>query len=244
MNKYGFVKLSNYLEKSEAEQIVKWADELDVLEEVAGKWMIYFESNGKRNRIENFLAFKSDIKQFAKNKIQPLLENILGNKVCLFKEKLNWKYGQGKGFAAHQDQPAWTDFPVSKFYTVAICADNTTPENGCLEFTDIKYNEILPYNKSGNGEVLNSDNYNWKYITTTPNDILIFDSYSLHRSGDNKTDTSRRIFYFTYNLASDGDFYDNYIKQKRKALPPKIEREIGKTYNILGNKYNLANPIV
>ena len=33
-----------------------------------------------------------------------------------------------------------------------------------------------------------------------------------------------------------------YFKKKREEFPPDIERE-NKDINILGNKYNLANPI-
>lgn len=244
MDENGFVKLSNFLTQEQGEQIVEWGDELNHIKETPGKWMIYFESNGNRSRIENFLSFKPTLQHFVENVLQPLLEETIGQKVCLFKEKMNWKHGYGKGFAPHQDHPAWSDFTPSKYYTVAVFADNTTIENGCLEFVENKNGQLLPYDEEGNGGILNSGELDWKHVTTTPRDILIFDSFAPHRSGDNQTNGSRRIFYFTFNLESEGCFYDGYISQKRKNLPPRAEREAGKTYNTMGNKYNLANPIV
>lgn len=244
MDENGFVKLSDFLTQEEADQIVEWADDLNHIEETSGKWMIYFESNGNRSRIENFLPFKPALRKFVEKKMQPLLEETIKQKVCLFKEKMNWKHAHGKGFAAHQDHPAWSDFTPSKYYTVALFGDNTTLENGCLEFVENKNGSLLPYDKEGNGGIINSDELDWKPITTTPRDILIFDSFAPHRSGDNKTDGSRRIFYFTYNLELEGCNYKDYITQKREHLPPRIERQEGKVYNTLGNKYNLANPIM
>lgn len=244
MDKYGVVKLSNILSLEESNQLIKWADSLNQIEETPGKWMIYFESNGNRARIENFLSFNSDIKQFVDNKLQPLLEDIINQKVCLFKDKMNWKHGYGKGFAPHQDHPAWSDFTPSKYYTIAVFADNTTLDNGCLEFTENNVQTILPYNKDGDGSLTDSNDFNWKPITTTPRDVIIFDSYAPHRSGDNKTKNSRRIFYFTYNLESEGYFYDDYIKNKRSEFPPRNERKPGNVYNTTGTKYNLANPLI
>jgi 2-aminoethylphosphonate dioxygenase len=242
MDQHGFVKLSNILTHEESQQIIKWADQLNQIEETAGKWMIYFESNGNRSRIENFISFMSNIKKFVESKLQPLLEKIISKKVSIFKDKMNWKHGKGKGFAPHQDHPAWTDFPPSKFYTIAIFADDTTIENGCLEFAEDKNSELLPYNKSGNGGLKNADTFDWKPVTTTTRDVLIFDSYAPHRSGDNKTNGSRRIFYFTFNPSDDGSFYDEYLTKKREAFPPRIERDDDTVYGALNNKYNLANP--
>lgn len=242
MDQHGFIKLSNSLSHEDAQLIRKCANELNQIEEMAGKWMIYFESNGNRSRIENFLSFKADMKKFVESKLQPLLEKTIGKKMSIFKDKMNWKHGKGKGFAPHQDHPAWTDFKSDRFYTIAVFADDTTVENGCLEFAENLNQKLLPYNKSGNGGLQNADTFDWKAVTTTSRDVLIFDSFAPHRSGDNMTDGSRRIFYFTYNPTSDGSFYDEYLEKKREEFPPRIERKEGQTYSAVNNKYNLANP--
>ena len=72
----------------------------------------------------------------------------------LFKDKINWKNPGGQGFGAHQDQPAWDDFPPNKFVTAAMFVNNTTKENGCLEFAeDANHLGILDYEKESSGSL-------------------------------------------------------------------------------------------
>ena len=84
--------------------------------------MIYYENiNNKnvRSRVEHFVPYFNNINDLLKNNIEPLLEKILEEKIEKnFKDKLNWKYPNGDGFKAHQDHPAWNDFPISRFYSV------------------------------------------------------------------------------------------------------------------------------
>lgn len=83
----------------------------------------------------------------------------------------------------------------------------------------------------------------WFDAETTPRDLLIFDSFVPHKSGDNLTDTARRNFYFTYNNSYFGDIYKDYFKRKRQEFPPDIERDDEKNYSERNTRYNLANPI-
>ncbi len=267
------ILLKDYLSESEGKRVTSWADQMEEWLEMKGKWMIYNEIVGvgpskmpkstyvkgsssskedkggeksMRARIENFVPYHPELEEFLNHNIKPLLEEKIGKKVNLFKDKINWKRPGGQGFAPHQDHPAWTDFPPSIFYTVAIFADDSTSENGCLEFVESskKICDIFPYYENGNGGLEGADFFNWKSYPTTPRDVLIFDSFVPHRSGPNKTVGSRRIFYFTFNLAKEGDYFTDYVEKKRQELPPNIEREKGKDYKILGSKYNLANPFV
>ena len=164
--------------------------------------------------------------------------------MVLFKDKMNWKLGHSKGFKAHQDHPAWTDFPPSKFVSVALFVDDTTTKNGCLESARGKHKQGL-FNHhvtcDGRLDKVTEESMKWEPVITTSRDVLIFDSFTPHRSGDNKTDYPRRIFYFTYNRESEGNYYYSYIKNKRIKFPPNIEREKDVDYE--GGKYNLANPI-
>lgn len=230
----------NFFTEQEAQRIQMWADQLEQTDEQVGKWMIYHEQSGLRARIENFIPYNDDIRAFLNSKVLPKLEELVKQKMNLFKDKLNWKYGGGKGFAPHQDQPAWTDFPPRIYYTVALFGNNSTVENGCLQFSDAKVDSILPYDKDGNGSLLGD--FVWNPIVSTPRDLVIFDSYVPHMSEDNTTTGSRRIFYFTYNKQSDGDFYSDYVDRKRKEFPPDIERK--GNLSAVGTKYNLANPII
>lgn len=250
MDKDGFVLFKDYLSEHDGERVTRWGDEIESWREMKGKWMIYYEENGDehinmKSRIENFIHYHPELEEFVKHTLQPLLEITIGEKVTIFKDKMNWKQGGGKGFAPHQDHPAWTDFPPSVFYTIAIFVDDATPENGCLEFVKGHGEKVvLPYDKEGNGGLLDSDKYEWNTVPTTSRDVLIFSSFAPHRSGVNKTDKSRRIFYFTFIPAKYGEYYDDYVEKKRELFPPPNEREEGKIYKTSGSKYNLANPIM
>ena len=199
-----------------------------------------------KSRLENFVNYHNGLNDFLRNRIENIVEEIYDSKLNLLKDKLNWKFGGGKGFKAHQDQPAWIDFEPNRYVSVALFANNSTKENGCLEFSNNSYNRtLLSYDKETTGQLSKEieDSLDWKHIETTPRDILIFDSYAPHRSGSNNTENNRRIFYFTYNDEKYGDLYNSYLKKKREEFPPDIERD-NKNINIFNNKYNLANPII
>ena len=163
--------------------------------------------------------------------------------MIIFKDKINWKLSGGKGFKPHQDQPAWNDFNVSRFYSVALFGTNSTIENGCLQVVKEK-NNIGLLNEKGGCIPSNIENQlKWEYLESTPSDLLIFDSFIPHRSDKNNSQLSRSIFYFTYNKKEEGNYYNNYIANKRKYFPPENERN-GSNLNIENNKYNLGNPII
>ena len=65
---------------------------------------------------------------------------------------------------------------------------------------------------------------------TKPGDLVFFDSYTPHASGPNLSGRPRRIYYVTYNRASEGDHLERYYADKRKSYPPDIERETGRDY--------------
>jgi 2-aminoethylphosphonate dioxygenase len=241
--KDGFLLLRDFFSVEEGEKIQSWFNELEQWKEEKGKWMIYFQEDGKRARIENIINFHPEIKNFIETRITPAINEVYQKPMNIFKDKMNWKKGYGKGFKSHQDQPAWTDFPSERYVTVAFFGNHTTRENGCLQFARGEHDKGLhPHNIEGGGEMIEKG-FNWEHVLTSPRDLLMFDSYVPHRSDENSTPNDRRIFYLTYNPAEDGDFYLDYIRKKREVLPPDIEREEGKDYNIGGTKYNLANPI-
>jgi len=98
--------------------------------------------------------------------------------------------------------------------------------------------------KNTNG-CINDDivaSFNWEPVLVKPGDMVIFNALVPHRSGKNMSDSTRRIFYFTFNKLSEGIHYFDYFKKKREVMPPDIDRDPNKKYNTV-NKYNLANPI-
>ena len=238
----GYLLLKDFLSKEESTNIVNWANELEKYPEEPGKWMIYFESNHKKSRIENILNYHEKLNEFVESKIYPLVKDIYGKEMTIFKDKLNWKMGHSKGFMPHQDQPAWSEFPADRYISVALFANESTVDNGCLEFVSKQHKNGVYTHENSQITPKIVDSFDWNYVTSTTSDVLLFDSYAPHRSGPNITNNSRRIFYFTFNEKSIGSFYNDYMKKKRANFPPNIERLAGKEYK--SSIYNLANPII
>ena len=65
---------------------------------------------------------------------------------------------------------------------------------------------------------------------TKPGDMVLFDAYTPHRSEPNPTNSTRRMYFATYNRASEGDHSDQYYADKRKNFPPDIERDPDRVY--------------
>ena len=135
----------------------------------------------------------------------------------------------GDGFKPHQDsQAGWEDY-ASYFNNVLVCIDEATEENGCIEVA-------AGHHRCGifrAWEPLTEDDMEgMEFVScpTRPGDLVFFDSYTPHASGPNLSGQSRRIYYVTYNRASEGDHLERYYADKRKSYPPDIEGEPGREY--------------
>lgn len=243
----GFILIRNFFTDNEVRIIENTAKTLQELPEIRDGYMKYYENtNNNRilSRIENFV-YDSNVKELKDNivdKISIVINNIIGEKMNMFKDKINWKLPGGGKFKPHQDFEAWSDFPVDFFVSCAIFVDNCTIENGCLEMVKGENQKGILKNNNGciDNELVN--NMEWNPILSNKNDLVIFDAYVPHRSDINKSNSSRRIIYLTYTKNSEGDFYKDYFIKKRKEMPPDFERDNSTKINI-NSKYNLANPI-
>ena len=233
----GFVIIRNLFDKKEIDLLIQYTEELQNAPVVSGKEWKYFEKSkinkDKRvlERIENFCKHHKGFNDLCVNsRITESVNNCFGEKGILFKDKINFKMSGGSGFKPHQDlQAGWYDY--AKFYlTAMISVDNSTVQNGCLEFA-------YGHNKSGLIGKLwkplsDEDMKNMKFIPieTKPGDSVFFDCYTPHRTGANLTNESRRILYLTYNKLSDGDHREKYYNDKYKNYPPDIDRDPNKDY--------------
>lgn len=252
-NRDGYLVLKNVFSKKMSETIVSEANKLYNLPEVKGGYMKYFEKKTDTQtgtdtkilaRMEYFINEEklSELKKIVDNEVTPILEEVLESRVALFKDKINWKLPGGGAFKPHQDFEAWEDLPPKYYVTCAIFVDECTVENGCLEMVSEKHTEGVLENTNGciNKDVV--DSMEWRPILGDSRDLVIFDAFVPHRSGPNLSNSPRRVYYFTYNLLKDGNYYEDYFTKKRAEFPPDIERDENTQLN-LNSKYNLANPI-
>ncbi|MBI3544738.1 MAG: phytanoyl-CoA dioxygenase family protein [Deltaproteobacteria bacterium] len=245
----GFVHLKGHYAESRRAELKSWVELLEGLPETPGKWMKYFEKDAAGNRllcrVEDFIPHHAGLAELIRGKeTLDLVGELMGERALLFKEKINFKLPGGKGFAPHQDAPAFTTFNQKYHITLMISVDPTTIDNGCLEVVRGRHKEgTMAQEKDGSLSAKVVGELRWEPVTTEPGDVLLFDSYIPHRSGPNRTQKPRRAFYVTYNRASEGDRRDDYYKDKRDKFPPDSDRIPGKDYSAGAALYNLANPI-
>lgn len=229
----GFVYLPGFVPDAAALQ--GWVQEIAHWPELPGKWMMYFEKSlkdGSRllNRVENFLPFHEALDHLAQGPLQEAVGQLFGEPAVLFKDKINCKLPGGDGFKAHQDVQANWDRWGSLHMTALVAVDESTAENGPLEFVAGKHRQGLLGKMD---EPLADDLFppgSYQPLMCRPGDVVLFDSFAPHRSGPNLSSQPRRLLYITYNKASEGDHRARYYEEKRKAFPPDCEREAGKQY--------------
>ena len=209
--------------------------------------MKFYENVGDKrilSRMEYFYKTDDNIKNIINSHLKPTINMIIDENVNLFKDKINWKLPGAGAFKPHQDFEAWSDFPPQTFLTAAIFVDNSTVKNGCLQMVQGKHTEGLFENNKGCLETDFVENNKWVNVLAQKSDLVLFDSYTPHRSDINFSDQTRRVFYFTFNLQKEGDHYEEYFSKKRQLFPPDYERN---NTTLIDNdknyKYNLANPM-
>lgn len=184
-------------------------------------------------RVEQFLDDDQSRKLLLSKKLMASVENLVGEPVCLFKEKINYKLPGSRSDDVHQDhQAGWGEY-ANTFVTVVIAIDKNTEENACLRFPDIE-NYIHRREVLGNMfSVLTEENV--KDITFTPVDLdpgdaVIFDSFVPHFSHSNISNLKRRNVFLTFNKLCDGYVRDRYYHDKNKSYPPNSARKPGVEY--------------
>jgi hypothetical protein len=231
----GWVLVRGFFAPREVARIAQWTDELLALPEVPGKHMVYWEESlvGGRvvQRIENFVPCHAGFDRLVRRgRLRDAVDRLLGERSCLFKEKINFKMPGGAGFEPHQDQQAGWSRYAPLLVTALVTIDPATIENGCLEMcdgprlTNLVGEEWRPLSQAEMQSVALVP------MPTEPGDVLFFDSYAPHASKPNLTGHPRRILYLSYNAASAGDHRRRYFAEKRASFPPDIERAPGAEY--------------
>lgn len=231
----GFLVMRGLYSPAEIAEIATWTEELANAPEQPGTAWMYFElgDNGARilSRIENFVPFHAGFARLiTRRRMQQAVTELFGEPAVLFKDKINFKMPGGDGFRAHQDvQAGWDDY-ASLHITAMVAIDETTPENGSLEFIPGAHREGLLGRKWAPLEDRDTGHRPYVALHCKPGDAVFFDSYAPHRSEPNRTAHSRRVLYITYNRFSEGDQRERYYADKHRNYPPDVERKAGKDY--------------
>jgi 2-aminoethylphosphonate dioxygenase len=219
----------------ETREIRRWVDEVQAWPETAGRHMMYFEqtADGRRllNRMENVPPYHAGFDRLARGeRLLGACAQLFGEPAVLFKDKINFKLPGGGGFDPHQDvQAGWARY-ASVHITALIAVDRATIANGCLEVAKDFHRHALIGNEWEPLTEVQLTGIRFVPVEAVPGDTVFFDSFLPHRSAPNHTTEQRRVLYYTYNKASEGDHLQRYYADKRASYPPDIEREAGREY--------------
>jgi ectoine hydroxylase-related dioxygenase (phytanoyl-CoA dioxygenase family) len=136
----GYLLLTDLIPAELLQPLQTWTAEVQRLpSSEKGKWMHYEEvkrEDGQRIlcRTENFAAYHAGFDSLLRGtRVRGLLQQLSGEEMLLFKEKINYKRPGAGGFDAHTDAPAYQHSGVVKHLTINVAVDAATKENGCLE---------------------------------------------------------------------------------------------------------------
>ena len=218
----GFVKIDGFFDEQSSAASRNWVEEIAAWPDSSTKWMHHRERTERGDvrlaRTENFVPYHHGMKELlTQGRLIDAVSELLGEPAALYKEKVNYKYPGGGGYAAHQDAPAY-DF-ITHHITCLVPIDPMNEANGCLDFSPGRHKEgLIGLDSQGCIDPGVAATLEWKTAPVEPGDILVFSSYAPHRSSPNHSDQPRRGIYLTYNALSEGDFREQYYENKRKLL--------------------------
>jgi len=217
----GFTVLTSLITPSEVPNLTKWVDEVGSDVDVWHHYEVVDTATSKTalTRSEDFVHRHKPLGDLILTRIPMFLETLVGEKCALYKEKINWKAPGGAGWVAHQDAPAYPEVPWN--VTVAIAIDPMNKQTGGLSFCDEKIHKEKSYyaiNDDGVIDPTAANKLTWRNMDMEAGDVLVFDSFAPHKSGENLSTSPRRVIYLTYNLLKHGELRDEYYRNKRAAL--------------------------
>ena len=167
----GYLKIPRFFAAEEVEDLQAWVSEISDWEPTSDKWMHHYEStpDGARlSRSENFVPYHTDMKAtVTSGKVLAVVSELMEESAVLYKEKINYKYPGGGGYAAHQDAPAY-EF-VNYHITCLISVDSATAKSGCLYFAPGRHQEgFIALDEKGCVAPETASTMEWVAVPTDP----------------------------------------------------------------------------
>jgi len=215
-------------------------DDCDKLGQLPGVKVMY--EKGSTEKVRRMEIFYDKTKTFVQvhQRFTKALEDIFGEEMTIFKDKLNFKGPHGPGFYPHQDGiflfpkngkqcKGWYHY-ASRFYNVNLAIDDNTLENGCLWIAPVEtksFEEQYEDTKKTSIEIQKHicNDYKFEPFVLTAGDAVVFDSRCPHMSYGNNTPLPRRNLYYTYNLKAEGEHYSSYFYDKFNAEPDRLKAQ-------------------
>ncbi len=223
-DKDGYFKIKNFLNKTEISNIV---EEIMKLSNVS----IHKDKNDLLRRVEKFYN-KGKYLNLINKKFIELIKMSLGLNVLIFKDKFNLKPPGGEGFKAHFDgvfifidpknkkKNGWYEYG-DNFINILLAIDDCNEQNGTIELAKSEnksFGSLIKQVKNIKTAELSDEFeklYSFEKMILNAGDLVIFKNTCPHKSSINKSNTPRRILYYTYLDEKFGDQYKNYFLDKK-----------------------------
>lgn len=151
-------------------------------------------------------------------------EKLLGDEVYHYHSKMILKDARiGGAWAWHQDYGYWYQNGVlsPRLTSVFIAVDPCTKANGCLQVLKNSHhcgriNHVLTGEQAGadherlDALLARPEDFPLIHVTMDPGDALFFHSNTLHRSDQNKSDSSRWSMICCYNARSNNPYKESH----------------------------------
>ncbi|KAF9530927.1 hypothetical protein CPB83DRAFT_809836 [Crepidotus variabilis] len=250
-SKNGYLILRDVLSTQETTALQRWAQEIhDLPCTEHSSWMPYDEiqPNGTRVlcRTENFADSHTGFGALLRGEtFLRILNQLSGEEMILFKEKINYKLAGSGGYSAHIDSTAYTHIKNVKHLTILLAIDAADTSNGGLEVVEGSHLMSIPI--SDVDRCIESswvDGQTWVPVELKPGEMLIFGSYLAHRSDANASNGARKAVYATYNCKREGDLREQYYADRRVVWPATHMRKAGKSYQLGRMRYGFGSPML
>ncbi|KAF8590967.1 PhyH-domain-containing protein [Ramaria rubella] len=246
----GYLIIRDLFTADEKANIIEWTNEVKSWPEDSDLgYLPYQEVDGKGRRIlcrtENFANYHKGFNELLRGeRLRNLIGELSGDKMYLFKEKINYKQAFAGGFDAHFDAPAYNHIKAQKHLTALIGVEDATPENGCLEVVPGSHVGTIPLNPNLTITEEWAKSKEWVSVPLQTGELLIFGSYLAHRSGPNNSPNGRASIYATYNTEADGgDIHDAYYAHRTVLWPATAKRKPGENYEEGAALYAWGTPM-
>lgn len=138
---------------------------------------------------------------------------LLGGDVVLFKDKLNIRYADSKGYAPHQDAARWNSF-ADRFLSIGIFLSHTSPERGGFEFAECQFQEGILNNTRGDLDQNAFSMLPRRSVTASAGDGLVIDGHVPHCTTSNRSGETVLHLLFTFARSADAGLRDAYYRKQ------------------------------
>jgi hypothetical protein len=231
ISKDGFVVVPNLLPNYFRTNLNYFVKIMEDWPELAGRYMKYYASDpatGKRKllRIENFIAFQSELRNAVDNLFLDVANDALNNLPVPLREFLDIVHPGSEASKPRQIHADSSFLNISKHLVMVTSVQTTSQENGGLQFAQGSHNELYPHVDSVLSQAY-VDKFPWVSVTTQPGDVVLFNSFTPFKSSANSLPLATESLYFLYNSVNDAYSHELFYNQYRTTNPPEVERGQG-----------------